>query len=429
MASLHFRNWIFLIVLVLPACAATPAAPIGTHQGAPARTEDEQELWEDVGQLTREISRQGLIYDDPNLSAYVNNVGKKIVPQSAQEKMSFQFFIYRDPRPNAFALPNGRIYIHMGLLSALENEDQLAFVLAHETTHVVNRHTLQHVRNLKAKTVAAKITSIMVTPVIGAYGGSGLANLFNLGLSLTYAAAVSGYNRELEEEADRQGLQLVSQAGYNPQEAPHLFEVLLAEREDAGAVATFFYGSHPASAERLRYTRDLLQTQFSSVPAGTEESNSEQFNKQTLRVRLDTAILNNRSDRYRHAITGLQKVLTQDPGNAEAYYQLGESHRLTANHPERSLAEEAQKQRRTPKAEERLSNPEIEEEVRQSIAAYTKSIQQDAQYAAPHKGLGLLYRQQSSYKLAAQEFTTYLQLNPGAQDTETIKQYTGEIHQ
>lgn len=422
------QTCVLLAAVLLSACATSPIAPLGSSSYAPAREGDEQEIWTQGERLAQELERQGLIYNNPALIAYVNQVGQKVVPPAAQVQMPFRFFILRDSRPNAFALGSGQIYIHMGLLSSLESEDQLAMILAHEATHVVNRHLLQHVRSLKTKTVAAKIVSTVVTPPAVYFGGGLLANLFNLGLSLTYAAAVSGYSRELEEEADREGMRQVVRAGYNVQEVPRIFDLMLAEQEDPGAVKTFFYSSHPANRERSRYTQELLRTEFASLPATAEGTNAEEFRKQSQRLRLDTAILDIHSERYQHAVTGLHRVLEQAPGSSEVYYYLGEAHRLGASHPERRAVEEAERQRREPKSGEQvLSEADIQRELRLAAEAYTQALQYDPQYADPHRGLGFLYRQQGLRDLARGELETYLQFKPEAEDRRVINRHLAEL--
>jgi predicted Zn-dependent protease len=102
---------------------------------------------------------------------------------------------------NAFSLLQGGIYIHAGLLARLDNEAQLAHVLAHEITHTVKRHQLKFVRSMKNKTVAAKLAEIVLAPAAGAFAGGGGANLISTLIGLTYAASVTGYGRENEEEA------------------------------------------------------------------------------------------------------------------------------------------------------------------------------------------------------------------------------------
>ena len=100
------------------------------------------ELLEQVNLLDRRFEREGLVLEDEVTVAYLNRVGKSLLPRGLKlENVSWNFRALRDPQPNAFALPNGSIYISTGLLALMDNESQLAAVLAHELTHVLRRHT------------------------------------------------------------------------------------------------------------------------------------------------------------------------------------------------------------------------------------------------------------------------------------------------
>ncbi len=152
----------------------------------------------------------------------MENVGRKLVPALAAQKVQFHFAVLRDPSMNAFSLLQGGIYVHAGLLARLDNEAQLAHVLAHEITHTVKRHQLKFVRSTKNKTVAAKLAEIVLAPAAGAFAGGGGASLVSSLIGLTYAASVTGYGRENEEEADLEGLRLMAAAGYRAEEAPRV---------------------------------------------------------------------------------------------------------------------------------------------------------------------------------------------------------------
>ena len=117
-------------------------------------------------------------------------------------------------------MPNGRIYIHTGLLGRLDNEAQLATIVGHEMTHVTDRHALSFTRDAQTKpirfTVAALAASIGVAVAAGSGAGSGddvgtavlsqtASAILGLGLRLATVAAISGYGRDLEREADAGG--------------------------------------------------------------------------------------------------------------------------------------------------------------------------------------------------------------------------------
>src|SRR5207245_10639230 len=123
--------------------------------------------------------KQAKVDEDPMLEEYLARVGDRLTPDEVRAAggPGFKFGVLRDPTLNAFALPNGHIYVHTGLLSRLVNESQLAMIVGHEMTHVTHRHALSFQRDIQTKqilyTVAAVAASIGVAAVAGARGEQG----------------------------------------------------------------------------------------------------------------------------------------------------------------------------------------------------------------------------------------------------------------
>ena len=107
---------------------------------------------------------------DESANAYLLRVGKSLIPRGLElEKVSWRFRALRDPQPNAFALPNGSIYVTTGLLTLIDNESQLAAIIAHELTHVMRRHTYLHNRSNRKKFLTMNVMS-----AVGAYAPGGV---------------------------------------------------------------------------------------------------------------------------------------------------------------------------------------------------------------------------------------------------------------
>src|SRR4051794_38754124 len=133
---MQFKQWINVTAGVLLATMALCAADTKFNF-----TKIDLELLEQTDLLDKKLERQGMVLHDSAFDGYLTEVGLSMLPAgSAPERVKFQFHVVRDPMANAFALPNGSIYVNSGLISLLENEDQLASVLAHEITHVTDRH-------------------------------------------------------------------------------------------------------------------------------------------------------------------------------------------------------------------------------------------------------------------------------------------------
>jgi len=281
--------WLLVVCLLLPGCASRSVPPIGAG-GQPFKPDsDERALWAKAEKEEEALLKKAKAYDDPLLEDYLAKVGERLTPDDVRNAggPGFKFGVLRDPTLNAFALPNGHIYVHTGLLSRLDNESQLAMIVGHEMTHVTHRHALSFQRDAQTKqilyTVGAVAASIGVAAVAGSraqkgdYVGAAVigqtANaILGLGLALTTMAAINGYGRDLERDADQGGMENLVRAGYDPKEAPKVFALLRSESKDRGSLETFFFGSHPKLTERIETTQGLLKTKYAGAKTPTRTS-------------------------------------------------------------------------------------------------------------------------------------------------------------
>src|SRR5438094_5562062 len=130
--------WLVILSLLLPACASRNVPPIGAEGQAFKPESDERALWAKAEKEEEPLLKKAKVYDDPMLDEYLARIGDRLTPDQVREAggPGFKFGVIRDPTLNAFALPNGHIYVHTGLLSRLDNESQLAMIVGHEMTHV-----------------------------------------------------------------------------------------------------------------------------------------------------------------------------------------------------------------------------------------------------------------------------------------------------
>lgn len=162
------------------------------------------------------------LLDVRSVQEYVSQLGNSLLPAGARgtsRALEFRFFVIEDPSINAAALPDGTLLINTGLLGALDNEAQLAFVLSHEMAHVLQAHYKREVDETRASRVGLFIAGVAAGAVIGDVG----VFLSEVGI----ASVVNGHQRELENQADRLGLQNVIDRGYDPREAPNLSRVII----------------------------------------------------------------------------------------------------------------------------------------------------------------------------------------------------------
>jgi predicted Zn-dependent protease len=375
-----------LFLMGMVSCATTQLPSVGEMEALQLQ-EDEKRLWNRSDEEQRRLNNSSYIYQDPVLSAYVNEVTQNLIPQDIRGKgLSFQVKIIRNPLLNAFAYPNGVIYAHTGLISKMENEAQLAALLGHEMSHVTHRHTIENYRSVKNTTAVLATIQVASVP-FGAFG-----NLASALGTLGAMAAVTGYSRELETEADTLGLVLLINAGYDPKEAPKLFEHLKREVEQQDKKEPFFFGTHPRLQERIDNYNRLIKTKY---PDATGMKNTERFMDIISPLILDNAMMDLSMGRFSSAEGGIGRFLEIDPQNSRAHFYMGELYRQRNDEADREKA----------------------------LNEYNLSIQYDPSNPAPHKGIGLIYYKLERYQEARAEFEKYLILFPDADDAAYIEQY------
>jgi beta-barrel assembly-enhancing protease len=236
-----------LTLLLLP--------PGGFAQGLPdlgelAQADLPPALEQRIGQaVLNELRMQPEFLDDAEITAYVNRMGQQMAAKSDDTRQAFEFFVLRDKTLNAFAMPGGYIGVHTGLITAAESESELAGVLAHEISHVTQRH-LARMFN-KQSQASIPIMVAMALALLAARDNS------QVGMGGVMAASAAGvqnqlnYTREFEREADRMGLSLLDKTGYDVRGMENFFERLqrfgrLYENNAPGYLRT-----HPLTTERI----------------------------------------------------------------------------------------------------------------------------------------------------------------------------------
>lgn len=417
--------WLVIVTLLAPACASRSVAPIGAG-GQPFKPEaDERALWAKAEKEEEALLKKAKPYDDPLLDEYLARIGDRLMPEEVRAAggPGFKFGVIRDPTLNAFAMPNGKIYVHTGMLSRLDNEAQLATILGHEMTHVTHRHALSFQRDAQNKqilyTVLAVAASIGVAAAAGSRAGSGdyigaavigqtATAILGLGLQLAAVAAINGYGRDLERDADLGGMENLVRAGYDPKEAPKVFELLRSESKDRGSLETFFFGSHPRLTERIETTRELVRTRYAAAAVSpTSVSDSEDFRLRMRSVVRENAYEDIRAGRFAIAQRQLDRVLAITPRDPVAHVYYGDLHRLQSQR----ARDAAQKDQLATLA----------------LASYEKAVELDPALPEPHRQLGFLYYQQKQNARAREAFQRYLALKPDASDARRIKEYLVEL--
>lgn len=223
--------------------------------GADITTNEERRLGDGI---IRSLYRDPDYLDDPQLHAYVMRIWEPLIQASQargdlseelQERFAWQVLLGRDKSINAFALPGGYLGVHLGLIAAVTSRDELATVLAHELTHVTQRH-IARMMGAEKRTMPLLIASM----VLGALAASGSPDAANALIVGGQAAALQNqlsFSRDMEREADRIGYSLLGPAGFAPQGAVSMFEKLqqASRLNDNGSWP--YLRSHPLTTERM----------------------------------------------------------------------------------------------------------------------------------------------------------------------------------
>jgi predicted Zn-dependent protease len=188
--------------------------------------------------------------DDAEVTDYIDALGRRLLGALPGARQDFEFFAVRDGAINAFALPGGFIGVHTGLLTAAENESEVASVLAHEIAHVTQRHIARLIGAQQQMQLPSMI-ALAAAILIGASRpdlAAGAAAAAQAGMVQTQLA----YTRDFEREADRVGFQTLAAAGFDVHAMPGFFEKMQRQSRlaDDGMVPSYLR-THPMTTERL----------------------------------------------------------------------------------------------------------------------------------------------------------------------------------
>jgi hypothetical protein len=337
---------------------------------------DEARLWREAAELETRARKSGAVLDDRALERYLAGVARRLAPRGALERLDVRVRVIETPALAAFITPDAAIFVSMGLLSRLENEAQLAMVLGHELTHAVNRHHLVEYRTYKG----------------GLDSTAGLP--FGLG-SLGTQAAVTGYSRDLEQEADEQGLGLVAAGGWDVREAPRPFEHLAEWVKEEKIEEPYSFASHPRLKERIESTRALLEERYGRQRAG--DAGKDRYRQAVREVILATARLDLAAGRFGAAERGAEDYLALSPRSAAAMTVLADAARQRRGKDERALE------------------------------LYRKAAALDPGCAEAQRGLGLALARRDDRAGARAALRAYLKLAPAAVDRAWIEGELAEL--
>jgi predicted Zn-dependent protease len=220
---------------------------------------DEEEYYVGRSVAARLLSSYSILQDQ-ELTEYVNLVGKTVALNSDKPYTygGYHFAVLNSKEINAFACPGGTIFITKGMINAVQNEDELAAVLAHEVAHVNHRDGVSAIQKARLTSVATLIgtqaaqryTPAQLSQLITAFEGS-IDDVFK-------TLVVNGYGKSQEYNADEDAISYLARAGYNPSALKDFLQRVVSE---GGASGGGIMKSHPATADRIEKVEKNLPKQ------------------------------------------------------------------------------------------------------------------------------------------------------------------------
>jgi len=255
-----------LSVSLIFGCATTSPSSVG---GFNLISVDEEKQLGD--KFAAEIEKQHQVVTDPEVQAFIDRVGKKLLTGVQKVEFPYTFKVVKDESINAFALPGGHTYVNTGLIKAAATEDEMAAVMAHEINHVVARHSTQQLTKQYGYEL---ITGMLL--------GQNQSQIAKLAADMFGKAGLLYYSREMESQADYLGVQTMYNAGYDPRGMATFFQKLQTEQKTNPGKLAEFLSSHPQTADRIQKVNEEIAK---LPPKKFPPEDESQFNRVKAKVK------------------------------------------------------------------------------------------------------------------------------------------------
>ncbi|MFO8082743.1 MAG: M48 family metalloprotease [Desulfobacterales bacterium] len=291
--------WVFTFLAVF-------AGLVFPHGAVAITIAEEEELSREFMKVV--FNRFSLI-KDPYIVNYVNSIGQNIVKELPPQPFSYKFYIIDSEVYNAFATPAGHIFIYRGLIEAMDSEDELAGIIAHEIAHVQCRHISDKI-DRSSKLNLATLAGLAAGVFLGISGADTAAQAVAVGSMATVQSLQLAYSREDEIQADKIGLGNMTRAGYDAKALMTTLNKIRSKRwfDD---IPTYL-STHPAAEARIAYIDSWSQNQTDLPFMGATES----FKKARTRL---LALYGNES----RAVSHFKNVVERNPNDVAGRYGYG----------------------------------------------------------------------------------------------------------
>ena len=247
----RLRSVIFLAALLVL------LGPMSTLVQADLSIEEERKLGQ---QFVVAVLAQLPVIQDPEVVGFVNKVGQDVVNHLEFHNFPFHFYVVNSSDLNAFAGPGGYVFMNRGLIEIMDDEGELASILAHEIAHVQSRHIAQRIARAKKLNFAA-IGGLLAGIFLGGEAGAAVMAGSQAGAN----QAMLNSSRQDEEEADRRGLRYLEATGYEGEDFVKIMRKMGQDSWKMGGHVPTYLLTHPAVPERVVYLATTVQTRPKSA--------------------------------------------------------------------------------------------------------------------------------------------------------------------
>lgn len=371
-----------------------------------------------------QFARRGVLFHDAELQEIVDRVGATVFPALEDDFINFRVYLVRNPSPVVFSLADGQIYVHTGLLARLDNEAQLAAVLAHEAHHVaVHDHIMAnnaHRRNAGIAGAMAMGMNSGLGPDDG-LGGTWESNIGN--------RVRTKFTDEMEIGADAGSIVLIQQAGHPPSSALRALARIREDPELSTASPMAEFTSRESLMERQGYLQVLVDGLPSESAGASPDYDSRPLVlRRVIEMTIDDYI---RLDRPGTAIDLVDSMIAVQP-DAFLYAAKGDAYAALGPRPRHEIGEKPRwyvsgKRAALTRDEifaeymETEEGPELlAQHLENAAYAYQDSLDLDENSARAYRGLGHLAFADEDYRQAGRNYIKYLKLAPDAMDRQLV---------
>lgn len=218
-------------------------------------TEEEKKLGR---RILLEMEKKVEWIRDPTVQVYVDKIGHSILKEAGSTPFDFKFHVVKGIEPNAFAIPGGYIFLTSGLIVLAENDQEVAGVVSHEIAHVMQRHIAQLIDRSKRLNIAS-LAAMIAGALLG--GGGAATEAIATTAMATAEALTLKYTREMETDADQNGLRYLVRAGYDPEGLiTFLNKIYKTSLISSHHKVPLYLSTHPAIETRISFLENLLRT-------------------------------------------------------------------------------------------------------------------------------------------------------------------------